>query len=237
MTFAVFVTNGLVQFVPIDPVLADRIIVGAVTTSVGPVTRNVALSAVMLYVAPAMLSTPHVVSLSSVIVPVAMSFANTLWPAALASKATVFASILIGVVEVPIDPPVDIIDTSFAVIVPDAVMFPAELRKNSSPVAVPVDTVFIVTGPVNELINDMLPPAVAVIFGVSIANGVAQLVPIEPLVADRTIAPPPVTTSPGAVTRNAALFPAKLYVPLAILSTPHVVSAANVIVPVALSVA
>jgi hypothetical protein len=111
VTFAVFITNGLVQLVPIEPVLADRIIVGAVTTSPGPVTKNVALFPAKLYVPPAMLSTPHVVSAASVIVPVAMSSANTFCPAALASNATDGASILIGAVDVPIDPPVDIIDT------------------------------------------------------------------------------------------------------------------------------
>jgi hypothetical protein len=76
-----------------------------------------------------MLSTPHVASLASVTVPAAVSLANTFWPAALACNATVEALIVIGDPAAPIEPEVDIIDTSFAVIpVPAVVMLPVPLK-------------------------------------------------------------------------------------------------------------
>jgi hypothetical protein len=125
VTFVVLIANGLVQLVPIDPVLADRTIAPAVSTSPGAVTRNVALFAAKLYVALAVLVTPHVVSSANVTVPVAVSFAKTFCPAPLACSATVGALIVIGVVDVPIDPACDITDTSLAVIpVPAVAMFP-----------------------------------------------------------------------------------------------------------------
>jgi hypothetical protein len=129
MTFWVFITNGLVQFVPIDPLDADRTIVPAVTTSPAPVINDVALFAAKLYVPLAMLSTPQVVSAAKVTVPVAVSFAKTFCPAALASNATLLEFIVIGVPAAPIDPAVDIIDISFAVTpVPAVAMFPAVLK-------------------------------------------------------------------------------------------------------------
>jgi hypothetical protein len=100
------------------------------------------------------------------------------------------------------------------------------------PVAVPADELVIVTAPVVEFINDVFTAAFAVTFAVLITNGLVQLVPIDPLLADRTIAPA-VTTSPVPVINDVALFAAMLYVPPAMLSTPQVVSGASVTVPVA----
>jgi hypothetical protein len=117
--------TGAVQLVPIDPFGVARITVPPVTTSPAPDTSVVALLAVRLYVPPATLSTPQVVSFASVTVPAAESVAYTFCPAPLACNATVLAFIVIGVPNVPIDPPVDNIDTSFAVIpVPAVAMLP-----------------------------------------------------------------------------------------------------------------
>jgi hypothetical protein len=129
ITLVVLIANGLVQLVPIDPVVADRTTVPAVSTSPGAATKNVALFAAKLYVALAVFVTPHVVSSANVTVPVAVSFAKTFCPAALACNATLLELIVIGVPAAPIDPAVDIIEISFAVIpVPVVDMFPAELK-------------------------------------------------------------------------------------------------------------
>ena len=63
-----------------------------------------------------------------------------------------------------------------------------------------------------------------------------QLVPIDPLVADSTIVAA-VSTCDGPCSNDVALFALKLNVPPAALFTPHVVSFANVTVPVAVSFA
>jgi hypothetical protein len=72
----------------------------------------------------AVLFTPHVVSFANVTFAL-LSFAKTFCPAPLACNATVLALIAIGAPAAPIDPAVEIIDTSFAVIpVPAVAMFP-----------------------------------------------------------------------------------------------------------------
>jgi hypothetical protein len=76
-----------------------------------------------------MLSTPQVVSAAKVTVPVAVSFAKTFCPAALASNATLLELIAIGAPAAPIDPAVEIIEISFAVIpVPAVAMLPVPLK-------------------------------------------------------------------------------------------------------------
>jgi hypothetical protein len=66
-----------------------------------------------------------------------------------------------------------------------------------------------VIAPEFESINDVLTPAFAVTFVVLIANGLVQLVPIDPAVADN-ITVPAVTTSPVPVIIELALFALRL---------------------------